>query len=105
MEKKDVEERINKDINYPFYWYKTEEDILYFLENAEPHYFDHAHFSISLIRAIASDNVIGYEIKGAKKILENIDQGRINDQNVFEEENKYVGRSLFDEISNFKKGE
>jgi len=105
MEKKDVEDRINNDISYPFYWYKSEEDILYFLETSEPHFFDQVHPSMSLIKAIDSEHVIGYEIRGAKKILKHIEQGKINDQEVFEEKNKNVGKSLFDEINNFKQGE
>src|SRR6056297_1439752 len=102
MDKEDVEKRINNGINYPFYWYKKEEDILYFLENDEPHFFDHVHPSISLIKSLNNDCVIGFEIKGAKKILQHIDQEKISDENVFKEENKYMGKNLFDEINKFK---
>lgn len=105
MEKKDIENRINNGINYPFYWYKTEEDILYFLENDEPHFFDHVHSSLSLIKSMHNDSVIGFEMKGAKKILQHINQEKINDQEVFKEENKNMGKNLFDEINEFKQEE
>ena len=95
------EQSMDNNIKYPFYWYKSEEDILYYLEKAQPHYFEKTHTLISLIRNIDTNIVIGFEIKNAKQILEKINSGEINDGNVLKN-NIESNKNLFDEINEYK---
>ena len=60
--------------------------------------------------SIDEDKVIGFELRGAKKILNMIEEGKITDKNIFKKRNKYQNNdsikeehcdNLFDKMKEF----
>jgi len=98
----EFEQSIANTIKYPFLWYKSKDDILYYLEKEVSHYFEEATSILSLIKDLDNEKVIGFELKTAKAILDRIEKGTINDGNVFKK-NVKSNKSLFDDLKEFKK--
>ena len=71
------EQSITNTITYPFLWYNPKNDILYYLEKETPHYFEKVTSILSLIKDLDNEQIIGFELKIAKEILDKIEKGKI----------------------------
>ena len=83
MDNKENKEKIDKfeqamenTVKYPFLWYNYKDDILYYLEKETPHYFEKVTSILSLIKDLDNEQIIGFELKITKEILDIIEEGK-----------------------------
>ena len=73
----EFEQAMGNTVKYPFLWYNSKNDILYYLEKETPHYFEKVTSILSLIKDLDNEQIIGFELKIAKEILDKIEKGKI----------------------------
>ena len=74
-ELKSFEKSIDNSIQYPFIFYKEEEDVLYYLETEEPNRFEEISSDLLLVKAINSEDIIGFGLRNPKRFLKILNMG------------------------------